>query len=127
MAIVLLGNHAALDPDGNVVEGQQVTTIHIPDEDSHSERFRTITHDDGLWKRIASEPAAWVASDDERLARALSAFFDCDIHDLEEGRARLAHATRAAEMGIKPEDLEPGETSDPELEPTPRGNGQPAE
>ena len=107
MAIVLLGNHAALDPDGNVVEGENVTVVHIPDEDTHSERFRTITHDDGLWPQIGAEPAVWVASDDERLARALSAFFDCPIHELEEGHRKLAHATRAAELGVKPEELDP--------------------
>jgi hypothetical protein len=107
MPVVLLGNHAALDPDGNVVEGEQVTSIHIPEEDTHQERFRTITHEDGLWKRIAAQDAAWVASDDERLARVLSAHFDCPVHDLEEGRRKLAHATRAAELGVKPEDLDP--------------------
>jgi hypothetical protein len=112
MPIVLLGNHAALDPEGNVVEGQQVTSIHIPDEDTHSERFRTITHDDGLWKKLAGDDAAWVASDDERLARALSAFFDCPVHDLEEGRQKLAHALRAADLGVKPEDLDAGELVD---------------
>lgn len=116
MPIVLLGNHAALDPDGNVVEGQQVTSIHIPEDDTHSERFRTITHDDGLWRRIAAEPAVWVASDDERLARALAAFFDCPIHDLGEGHRRLAHAVRASDLGVKPEDLNPDE-----LEPGPAG------
>jgi hypothetical protein len=113
MPVVLLGNHAALDHEGNVVEGQQVTSIHIPEGDSHSERFRTITHDDGLWRRLASGDAAWVASDDERLARALSAHFDCPVHDLDEGRAKLVHATRAADLGVKPEELD---ADDPILE-----------
>src|SRR5438270_11420118 len=98
MPIVLLGNHAALDPDGTVVEGQQVTSIHIPDVHTHQERFRTITHEDGLWKKIGAQDATWVASDDERLARVLSAHFDCPIHDLEVGRAKLAHAVRAEAM-----------------------------
>jgi hypothetical protein len=74
--------------------------------------MRNITHAEGVWVKIAGEDAAWVASDDERLARALAAHFDCPIHDMEEGQRRLAHATRAAEAGVKPEDLDP---DDPEL------------
>lgn len=110
MPIVLLGNHAALDHKGNVVEGQQVTLINIPEQDTHQEGFRTITHEDGLWRRIAAEDAAWVASDSERMAQALAAHFGCPIVDLDEGHAKYAHALSAAAQGMKPEDLDPAET-----------------
>ncbi|MGH3828239.1 MAG: hypothetical protein ACRDQX_13880 [Pseudonocardiaceae bacterium] len=61
------------------MDGQQVTTIHVPDVDSHSERLRTITHDDGLWSRLSTEPPAWVQCDDPKLENALAAIFDCPI------------------------------------------------
>jgi len=77
MPTVRLGNHAALDPDGNTVPGQQITTIHIPDTDPHEDRMRNITHRDGLWSRLAAEPPAWVASDDPELEAALARHFDC--------------------------------------------------
>lgn len=84
MPLVYLGNHAALDggriaDGGRVIEGQQVTTIHLSEDDTHSERVRTIIHDDGLWVRLSAEPPAWVESDDPKLESALAAIFDCPI------------------------------------------------
>lgn len=118
MPIVLLGNHNAIDHDGSELPGQQVTTIHIPEEDTHRERMRTITHEDGLWARMAAPgtDAAWVASDDERLAQALAAHFDCPLIDLDDGHQRLAHAVRAADLGVKPEDLDPSGELQPAAE-----------
>jgi hypothetical protein len=78
MPIVRLGNKAALDR-GRVIEGNQVTTVTIHDEDDLDTRMRTITHPDGLWPNVSSAPAAWVESDDEDLAGALAEHFRCPI------------------------------------------------
>jgi hypothetical protein len=112
MPSVYLGNHAALDHKGEIVDGQQVTCIHIPEEDTHGEVFRTITHADGLWPKMAAEDAKWVASDNERLARALSAHFDCPIIDLGEAGQKYAHAMDASAHGAKPEEFTPGTGND---------------
>lgn len=78
MATVRLGNHHALD-NMRPVRGEQVTTIHIPDDDSHEDRLRNITDVNGLWPRIASGPPAWVDSDDPELAQALAEYFECPV------------------------------------------------
>jgi hypothetical protein len=79
MPTVQLGNHAALYK-GEVVEGERVTTIHVPEDDPHHERMRTITHADGLWPAVsAAEKPAWVTCDDPELERALAAHWDCPI------------------------------------------------
>lgn len=110
MPIVLLGNHSALD-NGEPLEGEQVTTVIIPDTDTHSEGFRTITHNDGVWARVASEDAVWVASDSERMAIALGAHFGCPVISLEEAYEHRDAANRVAdaletETGITDEDVE---------------------
>lgn len=83
MPTVRLGNHAALDK-GRVVEGEQITTIHVPDVDPHEDRMRNITHNDGLWRSVASAPPVWVECDDPELERALAAHFDCRVGEIEE-------------------------------------------
>lgn len=79
MPIVRLGNHAALH-NGRVVPGQQVTTVHVPDVDSHHDRMRTITHPDGLWNAVSDHDSpAWVCCDDEELEAALAAHYGCRV------------------------------------------------
>lgn len=78
MPIIRLGNKAALD-GAKQVPGHQITTIPIHDEDDLTTRMRTITHPDGLWPRVSSAPAAWVASDDPDLELALATHFACPI------------------------------------------------
>lgn len=78
MPIVRLGNHAALD-NGRVLEGFRVTTIPVPDDDSHSDRMRNITHADGLWPRVSAAPPAWVECNDAELEKALAEHFGCPV------------------------------------------------
>lgn len=82
MPIVRLGNRAAVD-NGQVLDGERVSTIVIPPEDSHDEQMRTIIHGDGLWARISAAPPSWVESDDPDLEAALAEHFNCRIGELE--------------------------------------------
>jgi hypothetical protein len=78
---VRLGNKQCLDRDssGAVLEGNRVTTFTILDEDDLDTRMRTLVHDDGIWPRHSSAPAAWVDGDDEELVAALAEHFDCPV------------------------------------------------
>jgi hypothetical protein len=79
MAVVRLGNHAALDR-GRVIDGPQVTTVTFMDEDDIDTRMRTLTHPDGLWPSMSAAPAAWVECDDDpQLAEAVAEHFGCPI------------------------------------------------
>jgi len=78
MPTVRLGNKAALDR-GQVIEGNQVTTMNVLDEDDLATRIRTITHADGLWPRMSSAPPAWVECDDPELEAALAEQFGCPV------------------------------------------------
>lgn len=79
MPVIRLGNKAALDR-GQVIEGNQITTVSVYDEDTLEARMRTLTHDDGLWPRMSSAPAAWVeCPDDSDLESALASHFSCPI------------------------------------------------
>lgn len=97
MPVVLLGNHAALDR-GEKVDGKQVTTIVFPDTDTHSERMRTLTHDDGIWGKVAGEDPVWVASEDDRLARAIAGYFGCPVIDTVDAYGHLDVANRVADQ-----------------------------
>lgn len=78
MPTARLGNRAAIDR-GQILEGNRVTTVHILDEDSLSERMRTLTHADGLWPNMSVHPAAWVECDDPELEAALATHFGCPV------------------------------------------------
>lgn len=81
MPVVRLGNTACLDRDssGAVLGGNRVLDVTILDEDDTSTRMRTLTHEDGIWPRHSSAPAAWVESDDPALEAALSDHFGCPV------------------------------------------------
>lgn len=71
------------DPDGTPIyrryDGQSTSVISLPSDDagwSHSDRMRTITHDDGHWRALSSATPVWVESDDPALQRALAAYWD---------------------------------------------------
>lgn len=78
MPIARFGNTAALDR-GQIMPGNQITTVQILDENDLSTRMRTITHQDGLWPRMSVEPAAWVECNDPALEKALARYFNCPI------------------------------------------------
>lgn len=80
MPVVRLGNPAAIDhPNDNTIRDEVlVTTIHVPEHQTHSERIRNITHPDGSWARVsAAEAPLWVYSNDPKLETALAAYWDC--------------------------------------------------
>lgn len=81
MPFVRLGNTACLDRDssGAVLTGNRVLDVGVLDEEDTATRVRTIAHQDGLWPRHSSAPAAWVESDDVELEAALAKHFGCPI------------------------------------------------
>jgi hypothetical protein len=69
MAVVKLG-HA----DG------RVTTATIPLTRTFREAVRDIIHADGVWRAHSGDPSpAWVESDNEQLATAISEHFSCPV------------------------------------------------
>lgn len=78
MPTVRLGNTAALH-QGQVLEGNRVTTVPFVDEDDLAMRVRTLTHSDGLWPRVSAAAPAWVTCDDPDLELAIAAHFSCPI------------------------------------------------
>jgi hypothetical protein len=96
MAVVRLGNRAALYKD-EVIPGDFVTEITVHDDvDAHHDQVRNITHVDGLWPRFSAEPATWVSCEElPRLELALSAHFDCPIIPHEHAMGFVADAYAA--------------------------------
>jgi hypothetical protein len=92
---VLLGNPAAKDAaSGDPLDGDRVTTVHIPDTYTLLEAVATVTAPDGVWARHtqhqtpddagegaapAAVPAAWVESDHGGLAALLADHFGCKV------------------------------------------------
>ena len=91
MPVVRLGNAAPKHQvtrvvDGEVaavdepLDGNRVTTVHVPDSYTRQEAIRTVSHDDGVWKRHSAAPGPdWVESDDEDLAAALGLIYGCRV------------------------------------------------
>jgi hypothetical protein len=91
MPVVLLGNSAAKHQVAQVVDGEvatvdesldgnRVTQVVVPDSYTRQEAVRTVTHDDGVWRRHSEAPTPdWVESDDENLAAALGLIYDCPV------------------------------------------------
>jgi hypothetical protein len=98
MPVVRLGNRAAVYKD-DVIEGDFVSEITVHDADPHHDQVRNITHVDGLWSKLSSEPATWVSCAElPRLEQALAAHFDCPVVEHSEAldRRELALTAPAA-------------------------------
>jgi hypothetical protein len=89
MAIIALGNSAVIeavktDETTDAIErvarpdlGQQVTTFNVPDNVGIGEALQTVAK--VFASHHSDEPPAWVESDDEDFASALSKQFNCPI------------------------------------------------
>jgi hypothetical protein len=62
------------------LDGNRVTKTEIPDSYTRQAALRTVTHDDGFWKKHSynAEPD-WVESDDPELAAALGLIYGCPV------------------------------------------------
>lgn len=115
MPTVFLGNPAALEY-GNPV-GEQVTVHIIPESDTHDERMRTLTHHrEGVWFAISDDKPSWVASDDDSLAQAIAAHYDCSIIPIRDARGRFLDKHPHPALVAHVSSLAAGETKE---EPTP--------
>lgn len=78
---VLLGNPAAKDAaSGDPLDGNQITTVTIPDTAGPIEAFTNVTAPDGVWANHSQgDPPDWVESDDATLASLLSQHFGCRV------------------------------------------------
>lgn len=85
MPIVRLGNPAALDA-GRPLDGEQVTTVHLPDSWSDEQIYNGITDPgQGVWRVHSGASApSWVDSDEPEVARTLSEHYACPIGRPEE-------------------------------------------
>ena len=84
MPVVRLGNQAALDA-GQPLEGDQVTTVHLPDSWSTEQVFNGITDPQGVWRAHSGASApAWVESDDPDVAQMISEHYACPVGRPEE-------------------------------------------
>lgn len=73
-----------LDEDGTTpifrtYDHHAVTDMTLPDTWSEDEKFRQITHVDGFWPAMSAAKPAWVESDDDAFASALSIFYGCPV------------------------------------------------
>lgn len=61
-----------------------VAFFRIPEEYTDDERLMTITSASGIWSSLSVGPPSWVATEDDKLSRRLSAWFDCEVKSVEE-------------------------------------------
>lgn len=84
MATIWLGNHQAIDAEGQPLDGKRCTVVQPAEGLTIPELIHDLTHEQGVWAAHSTTPApAWVASDDGDLAQAISAVYGCPIREPE--------------------------------------------
>lgn len=61
------------------IEGQQITTINVPDGTPFLEALTTVVARNGVWNYHSDEPPAWVESNDAELESAIAKHYGCAI------------------------------------------------
>jgi hypothetical protein len=84
VTIIRFGNPAALE-SGQLLTGEQVTTVNIPERYDEEQCFDVITGLEGVWSTYSAASApTWIESDNEDLAEQLSEYYACPIGRLGE-------------------------------------------